>query len=67
MPAPNPNAEDDGVLPSAVCDPPADRSTLVRLDAATMTERTRVPLPHCLPYGFHGQFYGSTDAGRSTT
>jgi len=50
-----------------ICDLPADRSTLVRLDAATMTERTRVPLPYRLLYGFHGQFYGSTDVGRSMT
>ena len=67
MPAPDPDAEDDGVLLSVVCDPPADRSTLVCLDAATMTERARAPLPHRLPYGFHGQFYGPTDPGRSMT
>ena len=65
VPAPDPDAEDDGVLLSVVCDPPADRSTLVCLDAATMTERARAPLPHRLPYGFHGQFYGPTDPGRS--
>jgi hypothetical protein len=28
------------------------------LGAETLTERARAPLPHRLPYGFHGQFYG---------
>ncbi len=57
--------EDDGVLLSVLLDPAADRSTLVVLDAATLEERARAPLPHRLPYGFHGQFYGPTAPGRS--
>jgi carotenoid cleavage dioxygenase-like enzyme len=65
VPAPEPAAEDDGVLLSVVLDPGADRSELVCLDAATLSELARAPLPHRLPYGFHGQFYGETSPGRS--
>jgi carotenoid cleavage dioxygenase-like enzyme len=65
VPAPKPDAEDDGVLLSVVSDPAANHSALVCLDAATMAERGRANLPHHLPYGFHGQFYGPPDPGRS--
>jgi carotenoid cleavage dioxygenase-like enzyme len=53
------------VLLSLALDGRADRSVLLCLDAETLTERARAPLPHRLPYGFHGQFYGTTDPGRS--
>jgi carotenoid cleavage dioxygenase-like enzyme len=65
VPAPDPDAEDDGLVLSVVNDPGAGRSVVVGLDAATMTERFRAPLPHHAPYGFHGQFYGPADPGRS--
>lgn len=65
VPAPSPAAEDDGVLLSLALDGRAERSVLYCLDAGTLTERARAPLPHRLPYGFHGQFYGRTDPGRS--
>ncbi|WP_435099511.1 carotenoid oxygenase family protein [Halorubrum sp. N11] len=65
VPAPTPNGEDDGVLLSLALDTRAERSVLLCLDAATMTERARAVLPHRLPYGFHGQYYGSSDPGRS--
>jgi carotenoid cleavage dioxygenase-like enzyme len=65
VPAPSPAAEDDGVLLSLALDARAERSVLLCLDAETLTERARAPLPHRLPYGFHGQFYGPTDPGRS--
>jgi carotenoid cleavage dioxygenase-like enzyme len=65
VPAPSPTAEDDGVLLSLALDGHAERSVLLCLDAATLTERARAPLPHRLPYGFHGQFYGDPDPGRS--
>jgi carotenoid cleavage dioxygenase-like enzyme len=65
VPAPDPATEDDGVLLSVVLDPDAGRSVLVCLDAVTMTELARAPLPHRLPYGFHGQFYGPTAPERS--
>ncbi|MFB6118773.1 carotenoid oxygenase family protein [Halosegnis sp.] len=54
-----------GVLLSVLLDPDAERSLLVVLDAAEMTELARAPLPHRLPYGFHGQFYGPIAPGRS--
>lgn len=57
------NAE--GVVLSVVFDAETDDSFLVVLDATTMTERARAPLPHRLPYGFHGQFYAATDPVRS--
>jgi len=63
--APDATAEDDGVLLSVVLDPDADRSTLVCLDAGTLEELGRAHLPHRLPYGFHGQFYGPESPGRS--
>jgi carotenoid cleavage dioxygenase-like enzyme len=65
VPAPSPAAEDDGVLLSLALDGRAGRSVLLCLDAGTMTERARLPLPHRVPYGFHGQFYAATDPTRS--
>jgi len=65
VPSPSPSAEDDGVLLSLALDGRADRSVLCCLDAETLTERARAPLPHRVPYGFHGQFYGATAPGRS--
>lgn len=65
VPSPEPTAEDDGVLLSVVLDPEAERSELVCLDAATLEEHGRARLPHALPYGFHGQFYGPDSPGRS--
>lgn len=65
VPAPDAADEDDGVLLSVVLDPEADRSRLVCLDAATLGELGRAHLPHRLPFGFHGQFYGPSTPGRS--
>ncbi|MFB6303597.1 MAG: carotenoid oxygenase family protein [Haloferacaceae archaeon] len=55
----------DGVVLSVVLDAGRDRSVLVVLDAETMAEVARAPLPHRLPYPFHGQFYAADDPGRS--
>jgi carotenoid cleavage dioxygenase-like enzyme len=65
VPASDPASEDDGVLLSLALDPRGGRSVLVCLDATTLTELARAPLPHRVPFGFHGQFYGVTDPGRS--
>ena len=65
VPAPDTAAEDEGVLLSVLLAPDRGRSELLVLDAATLTERARAPLPHRLPYGFHGQFYGPHTPGRS--
>jgi len=62
---PDATGEDDGVLLSIVLEPDADRSTLVCLDATTLDELGRADLPHRLPYGFHGQFYGPASPRRS--
>jgi len=63
--APTQTGEDDGVLLSVILNPKANRSELVCLDAETLRERGRARLPHRLPYGFHGQFYGRSSPGRS--
>lgn len=65
MPKPDAESEDDGVLLSITLDPNTDQSRLVCLDATTLQELGQAYLPHRLPYGFHGQFYGSTAPGRS--
>lgn len=65
VPSPSPSTEDDGVLLSLAVDGQAEQSVFLCLDAATLTERARAPLPHRLPYSFHGQFYDSTDPNRS--
>ena len=57
VPRPDGTALDDGVLLSVVLDPAADRSFLVVLDAASLTERARATVPHAIPFGFHGQFF----------
>ena len=50
--------EDDGVILSVVLDPAAGRSYLLVLDAGTFEERARAEVPHAIPFGFHGQFFG---------
>ena len=65
VPAPEPDAEDDGVLLSVVLDADAGRSEFVCLDARGMEPLARAPLPHRLPFGFHGQFYADRDPTRS--
>lgn len=65
VPRPDPDGEADGVVLSTVLDAGADRSVLVVLDGETMAELARAPLPHRLPYGFHGQFYDARDPARS--
>jgi carotenoid cleavage dioxygenase-like enzyme len=55
--APNAQAEDDGVVLSVVLDAVQGGSYLLILDAARFTEIGRVPAPHRIPFGFHGQFF----------
>lgn len=61
VPAPDP--EKTGVLLSFVTG--TDRSAVIVLDAETLDERARAPLPHRLPYAFHGQFYADWTPGRT--
>ena len=56
---------DDLGVEGEVFDGDRRESFLLVLDAGTMTERARAPLPHRLPYGFHGQFYAADDPVRS--
>jgi carotenoid cleavage dioxygenase-like enzyme len=50
--------EDDGVLLSVVFDSATERSFLLVLDAASLTELARAQAPHHVPFGFHGQYFG---------
>lgn len=58
-----PEADGEGVVLSVTVD--GEGSTLLVLDAESMTELARAPLPHRLPYGFHGQFYSDREPTRS--
>jgi beta,beta-carotene 9',10'-dioxygenase len=59
VPRPGGEAEDDGLALSIVLDARRGRSFLLALDAATFSERARAEVPHHIPFGFHGQFFGS--------
>jgi beta-carotene 15,15'-monooxygenase len=52
-----PEREDRGVVLTVVLDPDARASRLVVLDGETLDERARAPLPHPLPFDFHGRFF----------
>jgi beta,beta-carotene 9',10'-dioxygenase len=59
VPSPEPDrAEDDGVLLSVVLDGRDARSYLLALDAASLSELGRARVPHHIPFGFHGQYFG---------
>src|SRR5205823_3388773 len=59
VPRPDGEDEDDGVALSIVLDAERGRSFLLVLDGATFTERARAGVLHHIPFGFHGQFFGS--------
>jgi carotenoid cleavage dioxygenase-like enzyme len=59
---PGGQGEDDGVVLSLVLDAGSGRSFLLVLDAATLDELARAALPHHVPFGIHGQFYGDVGA-----
>ncbi len=54
---PGGTAADDGVVIAPALDTRRERSLLLVFDAETVTERARVPLPHAVPFGFHGRFF----------
>ena len=56
VPKPNAQAEDDGWLLAMTFDGDRDRSSVVILDAKTLTQVTRLWLQHHVPYGLHGTF-----------
>jgi beta,beta-carotene 9',10'-dioxygenase len=57
--SPDRRAEDDGVVLSVVLDAAAGRSFLLVLDAGSFEELARADAPQRIPFGFHGQFFGS--------
>jgi carotenoid cleavage dioxygenase-like enzyme len=56
--APDATAEGDGVVLSVVLNGRAGTSFLLALDATSFTELARAEVPHPIPFGFHGQYYG---------
>jgi beta,beta-carotene 9',10'-dioxygenase len=50
--------EDDGVVLSVVLDSNKGNSFLLVLDAKSLEEVARAEVPHHIPLGFHGQYYG---------
>ncbi len=58
IPHPDGTNEDDGVVLSVVLDPANEQSFLLVLDASSFEERARAAVPHPIPFGFHGQFFG---------
>jgi beta-carotene 15,15'-monooxygenase len=57
VPAPDGDAEDDGVVLTVTLDADADRSRLFVLDGETLAERARATLPHAAPFDFHGRYF----------
>jgi len=50
--------EDDGVVLSVVLDPNSGKSFLLVLDSKSFKEIARASVPHHIPFGIHGQYYG---------
>jgi carotenoid cleavage dioxygenase-like enzyme len=46
------------VILSVVLDAAAGTSFLLVLDAASFAEVARARVPHHIPFGFHGQYFG---------
>lgn len=60
--APDAQAEDEGVVLSVVLDAAQGTSYLLVLDAQTFSQIARADVPHHIPFGFHGQFFGNAGA-----
>lgn len=58
VPAPDGRSEDSGVVLSVVLDAAAGTSLLLILDAGSFAEVARAQVPHHIPFGFHGQYFG---------
>ncbi|SFC29511.1 Carotenoid cleavage dioxygenase [Halobiforma haloterrestris] len=54
---PDGSAEDDGVVIATALDTGRERSMLLVFDAETLVELARAPLPHAVPFGFHGRYF----------
>ncbi|EMA46564.1 carotenoid oxygenase family protein [Halobiforma nitratireducens] len=57
---PGGTAEDDGVVIAPALDTGRERSMLLVFDAETLVEQARAPLPHAVPFGFHGRYFPDT-------
>jgi beta,beta-carotene 9',10'-dioxygenase len=55
---PGGEAEDAGVLLSVVLSTERETSYLLVLDARDLSELARAEVPHHIPFGFHGQYFG---------
>jgi beta,beta-carotene 9',10'-dioxygenase len=62
VPAPGSREEDTGVVLSVVLDAASGTSFLLVLDAASFVEVARARVPHHVPFGFHGQYFGDGEA-----
>ena len=60
VPRPDAKREDDGVILSVVLDPNSGQSFLLILDSKPFKEIARALVPHHIPFGIHGQYYGHT-------
>ena len=58
VPVPNGRSEDSGVVLSVVLDVALESSFLLVLDTASFGEVARARVPHHIPFGFHGQYFG---------
>ncbi|WP_209452205.1 carotenoid oxygenase family protein [Halosimplex halophilum] len=55
-----PDAErpgDEGVVLVTALNTTESRTDLLVLDGETLAERARAPLPHAVPFGFHGRYF----------
>jgi beta,beta-carotene 9',10'-dioxygenase len=57
--------EDAGVLLSVVLDGRSASSFLLVLDARDLGEVARAAVPHPIPFGFHGNYFGAAEAQAS--
>lgn len=58
VPSPAADGEDDGVVLSVVLDARDATSYLLVLDATSFDELGRARVPHHIPFGFHGEYFG---------
>ena len=55
-----PDAErpsDEGCVLVTALNTDEERTDLLVLDGETLEERARAPLPHAVPFGFHGRYF----------
>ena len=62
VPEPAAADEDTGVLLSVVLEASSHSSFLLVLDASDLSEMARATVPHHIPFGFHGNYFGPAEA-----